>query len=123
MAATDVLMAAADEGGMARRTSDIADVRVGDHLEGQGGSALWFSGKAVLTWAAAVGDECSRIVVVELDDAEGLGPRKGKSKKKTVIVLTEDDGNEVRRTASGKPLEVIIRRTAPLGHRSRRGTS
>ena len=93
-AAADAPVAAADEGGMARRTSDIAGVRVGDRLEGEGESPFQFSGKVVLAWAAgSIVDKVARIVIVELDDAEGFESRKGKTKKKSVLILTEkDDG-------------------------------
>ena len=47
-------------------------------------------------------DKVARIVIVELDDAEGVESRKGKAKKKTVLVLTEKDDDKVRRHSDRK---------------------
>ena len=97
---TGAQMETADEGGMARRSDGINGVRVGDRLVGGEGTPHPFSGKVVLAWAAV--DKVARIVIVELDDAEGVESRKGKAKKKSVLVLTEKDDDKVRRHSDRK---------------------
>ena len=80
---TGAQMETADEGGMARWSDGINGVRVGDRLVGGEGTPHPFSGKVVLAWAAV--DKVARIVIVELDDAEGVESRNTRRYAKTCV--------------------------------------